>query len=149
MAKQYSEVFKRNCVQKLTDLNAKGIVRINKVEVKNVRELVKALDISNDSLYKWDKLYPSEKSGNNDVSDDFFDSEPKRSKTEQNIDSGEIFGIRFYSWLAKNLKVKNYSRMVLAQLKVAIALILIDESSLIDIQKVMRKLKMTENGGGL
>lgn len=149
MAKQYSEVFKRNCVQKLTDLKALGIVRINKVEVKNVRELVKALDISNDSLYKWDKLYPSEKLGNNDVSDDFFDSEPKRSKTEQTVDSSEIFGIRFYSWLAKNLKVKNYSRMVLAQLKVAIALILIDESSLIDIQKVMRKLKMTENGGGL
>ncbi|QYW08103.1 DNA binding protein [Lokiarchaeota virus WyrdV1] len=139
MAKQYSEVFKRNCVQKLTDLKAKGIVRINKVEVKNVRELVKALDISNDSLYKWNKVYFATKSNDNDVSDDFFDSETK-PKSEQEISSGEIFGIRYYSWFARNLGVKNYSRMVLVQLKLAIGNELIKQSGLVDMNKASKKL---------
>jgi len=39
-----------------------------------------------------------------------------------------IYGLRFYGWYAKNLGIKNYSKMSLKALKKAIGLILIGES---------------------
>lgn len=147
MAKQYSLTFKKNCVQKLNDLKAKGIVVINKVEVKNVRELVKALGVSNDSLYTWAKLYPRAEIEKSDISDDFFDEKDIEISTQLPGEKKEIFNQRYLGWMAGILGIKYYSNMLIPQLKVAIGNELIKQSGLVDMKKASKNLK--KNGEGL
>lgn len=51
------------------------------------------------------------------------------------------FGIRFYSWLAQNLHIPNYSSLRLNDLKVEIGLRLIYQSGLVNISKILDKLE--------
>lgn len=57
-------------------------------------------------------------------------------------EESDIFGIRFYSWLAKSLGVKNYSRMNLKQLQCALGLALIKESGIVDTKKHFDNLRV-------
>ena len=50
------------------------------------------------------------------------------------------FGIRFYSWLAMNLKIPNYSRLNLTMLKLKVGLELITQSHLVDMRTVLKKM---------
>jgi hypothetical protein len=181
MAK-YTEQFKSYAVGLLKKLKEKGIIVIDGIEVKNVRQLVHELDISSYSLYGWVKIFsnriectkeswckayqPISDENENcnllsecadfiDIKDelsetteiDFFDSKDIEVSIVSTGEKKEIFGIRYYSWFARNLSVKGYSSMVLAQLKLAIGNKLIEQSGLIDMNKASKKLK--QNGEGL
>ena len=75
MAKHYHESFKMDVVSSLRLLKEKGIIRLEKEEIKNVRQLCQYFDISSYTLYKWIKLFPVKKSEINDDSDENI---PKR-----------------------------------------------------------------------
>ena len=153
MAK-YTEGFKRKAVEILNKLKEKGTLNIKDyegdvIQVKNVRELVKALGVSSESLYKWVKLFSNEKSENKDDSDDFFEPEIESQIGKKSVGSGEkvIFNQRYYGWFAGMLGIKGYSNMLVPQLKLTIGNELIRQSGLIDMNKASGKLK--KNGEGL
>ena len=191
MAK-YSDEFKISSVAKLELLNEKGTIKLDGVQIKNVRQLVAFLDVSSYSLYKWVneikyegnmdevevekeaienrrvcilegscKAYQSdfdEGYGNCNMIGECNQFREKQildgdenwfgqEKIDSTGDQKEIFGIRYYAWFARNLGVKNYSSMVLAQLKVAIGMKLIEQSGLIDMNKIAKKL--SKNGDNL
>lgn len=148
MAK-YTEVFKRKAVALLSELNEKGTIVIDSIEIKNVRELVKFLNVSNYSLYGWNKLYGEADEFVDNIKNvkiDFFDDK-EVEKFSAPGEKSDIFGIRYYAWFARNLGVKNYYNMVLAQLKLAIGNELIKQSGLVDVNKASKKLK--QNGDNL
>lgn len=155
MAK-YTEGFKRKAVALLTKLNKNGIVIVDGLQISNVRQLCFELNISTWSIYSWDKIYNPKDLDIDDSDDDldideqildgdedWFGQEKKKSTGNQK----EIFGIRYYAWFARNLGVKGYSSMVLAQLKLAIGNELIKQSGLVDMNKASKKL--SQNGEGL
>lgn len=132
MAK-YTEVFKLHAVKLLKELNKKGIVEVNSVEIKNVRMLVQELGCSSYSLYGWDKIYnPKDDSDKNDNMD------IKKMKR----DAIKEFAInqRNMSGLAQALQISNYSSMKLAHMRLAIGNELIKLSGLVDVNKVSKKL---------
>ena len=69
----YSESFKRNAVEFLSKLRNTGKFELNNIEIKNIRELCVFLDVSSQTLYRWEKIFPLQKSKINDVSDDNFE----------------------------------------------------------------------------
>jgi len=148
MAK-YDMQFKSYAVGLLRKLKKEGIIGVGDgVEVKNVRELVANLGVSSYSIYKWEKeLYGSKLEVIDDSDDDFFDDSDIEISIVNTGEKKEVFGIRYYSWFARNLGVKNYSKLVLAQLKLAIGNKLIEQSGLIDMNNASKKLK--QNGDNL
>lgn len=156
MAK-YTENEKFDILQSYYILMEKGKVEVNKVVVSNIREFVFEVGISSYTLYKWrdsvqvkDLDFDVNNLPEIDIDEqildgdaDWFGQEKKKSTGEKN----DVFGIRYYAWFARNLGVKGYSSMVLAQLKLAIGNKLIEQSGLIDMNKASRKLK--QNGDNL
>ena len=233
--KKYGLSFRQNAVLSLSDLKKDGILKVGNIEIKNVRDLCGYLDISSNTLYRWQKEFSGLKSEkkdtfdnsgekiengerikfkekmkkayenggdihesesdlmSNSATDDDFDDihytketriatkgdkkigngKYKQFKTtdaekkaygkrvENEIkgflelpvqdkkktpgkkstgDQKEIFGIRYYAWFARNLGVKGYYNMVLAQLKATIGLELIEQSGLIDMKKGIAKI---------
>jgi hypothetical protein len=61
MGKVYSEVFKKRAITLLFELNEKKSVKVDRKTITNVRDLVKALGISKDSIYLWRKKFTPEK----------------------------------------------------------------------------------------
>ena len=134
MAK-YSLVFKKRCVKLRTELMEKGKVSIDSIEIRNVRELVKVLDISNDSLYTWMEKYSiekdDEKDDDNDDDNDDGELDVKELPGEKikSFDEWELDNT-FWMCVARNLGIKNY-RMPEKQLYVAIGNELIKRSGLV------------------
>lgn len=139
--KKYSESFKMSSVKALRTMKRLGIIRINKIEVKNVRELVKALDISTDSLYNWNKLYSKKK-----LKDIIVPGELEIENLDVNLDKvsiipGEksVFGLRFWGFVAKWMKIKNYARLDLNGLKKAVGKALLEGEIIPDTSIIVEK----------
>lgn len=141
MTKKYDIGFKQNAVQYLRELKIDGMVSIAGISepIMNVRDLVKALNISSYTLYKWDK----------EIDFDLDEVKDKKEKKgakviiepEISIDK-DLFGIRYYSWFCKANNIKGYSRMNLNQLKLKIGMQLIRDSGLIKTK--IKSKSMTE-----
>ena len=61
--------------------------------------------------------------------------------TEVQEDGEDPFGIRFYSWMARQLKIKNYGSIPIKQLMLVIGKALIKESGLVDFKKILNNIK--------
>lgn len=66
----YSESFKISAVHEFGVLKREGILKVGNIEIKNVRELCAFLDISSQSLYRWEKKYSVPKSIKKEVFDE-------------------------------------------------------------------------------
>lgn len=122
----YSKNFKQQAVKSLDQLKKLGIITVNNQEVKNVRELVKILEISSKTLYGWAKTINwkyEEKYGEKLEEIDVKIPEIINSPVE-NFN----FGTRFWGFVAKNMKIRNYSNMSLNQLKISIGKALIGDN---------------------
>lgn len=166
MAK-YTEGFKAHAVSLLNALKEKGMIVIDSLEIRNVRQLCGELDISSYSLYEWVKVYNPKEDDNEtddelDIEDQILDGDADWFGQEKEIKTkttGEINQIkkdaikefatnqRSMSTLAQALQIPNYSNMKVAQMRLAIGNELIKLSGLIDMNKAKRKLK--QNGDNL
>lgn len=61
---------------------------------------------------------------------------------EKVSESKEIFGIRFYAWLAKSHGIKGYNNMKKKQLLCSLGLAFIKKSGLVDPEKHLKNLKL-------
>lgn len=115
--KKYTEVFKSNAVAMLREIQI-GVCKIGDKYIGNVRDLCKYLELSTHTIYTWNKQIKTAKRIilENDISADI-----------EGIKIN-IFGIRFYGWFARNLGIKDYGKMDLKQLRLAIADKLIKEA---------------------
>lgn len=140
MGKTYSIVFKKNAVSLLNELNSKGFVLVNKKEVKNVRDLVKEIGISRDSMYKWKKsLIPvpetkkekkKAKKREKEVSPEEKTIELMnlgRELTLTEADAG-IIGGRFVGYIAQQARIKGYSKMKLPEMMRKVGQFYLDKS---------------------
>lgn len=122
----YSKNFKQQAVKSLAQLKELGIITVNNQEIKNVRELVKMLGISSKTLYGWVKVIDWE------LEEEYGeDLETVDIKIQEIVDSpveNFNFGMRFWGFVAKNMKIRNYSKMSLNQLKISIGKSLIGEN---------------------
>lgn len=126
MGKTYSIVFKKRAVSLLNELNSKGIVVVDKKEVKNVRDLVKAIGISRDSMYKWKKsLIPvpatkKTKKKAKKKAGKLLEEEQIIIEIEKELDISEadagIIGGRFVGYIAQQARIKGYSKMKLPEM---------------------------------
>jgi len=145
MAKRYDIAFRKKAVAYLNILNEQDFIFYNSRKVENVRDLCLELDVSSSTLYGWKKEFENRKVAltieEQEKARDFFDTsdieEEIKNDSEiddievQNEKQNELFGIRFYSWMAKNHGIKGYSKMTLKQLKVSLGLALIKSSGLV------------------
>lgn len=164
MAK-YTEGFKRKAVALLKELNDKGIVIVDGLQISNVRQLCFELDVSSYSIYGWDKIYnPKDDNSDDelDIEDQILDGDADwfgQEKAIKTKTTGEINQIkkdaikefatnqRSMSTLAQALQIPNYSNMKVAQMRLAIGNELIKLSGLVDMNKAKRQLK--KNGDNL
>jgi hypothetical protein len=123
----------------LSRLNKTGSVVLNGEVISNVRDLCLELNISSYSLYDWANKRGVE------LNIKKTKTKPKKVKKsplvldssdvdfiEGNSSGSDIFGIRFWGFVAKNLKIVNYHSVPLNQLKLKIGIKLMKESGLVD-----------------
>lgn len=122
----YSKKFKVSAVKSLFQLKKEGIVVINNYEIMNVRDLVSLLGVSSNTLYKWSRLI--DLSYEEDIEDVIPEIETIEIKEINGLSGDNFdFGVRFWGFVAKNMKIRNYAQMNLKTLKEAIANRLLDE----------------------
>lgn len=155
MGKIYTEVFKKRALLLLSELNEKRSVKIDKKTITNVRDLVRALGISKDSIYNWRKqITPKKepekkKKRKGTIRHEKFKKEQaellkqkeerlKAKDLEKELErelpsiSGtmDIFGGRFVGSIAQAMGISNYSRMKLKQLLLKVGQVYIQKSGL-------------------
>lgn len=140
MPLKYTKGFKDNALTLLKKLQEQGKFKLNGKSITNVRKLCSHLGISSYSLYRWEKEatgipVPLKKpkidiSKPKDVVQKVDKPFPKQKRINESDLSKGIFGIRFYSWYARILEIKDYGRLSLKQLKHRIGLKLLKESGL-------------------
>jgi len=152
MAK-YTESFKIMCVDKLTLLKEVGIINIDGIQIKNVRELVEFFGISSYTLYQWNKVFKGI------VKKNQIKTKPKSkvlAQLENELDliitqngiedakgKGDVkFGIGFWMFVARNMGIPNYRKFKnLKQLKLRIGTELINSTGLVN-PKAKKGLKL-------
>ena len=131
---RYTELEKEGAVRKLVALNNEGSIEVDHdVIIENVRDLCSHLGISSYSLYNWarergvieSKTKPKPKRDSLVLDSDEIDF------VKGDKDFSDIFGIRFYGWLAKTMGIPSYSRLPLNQLLLKLGLKMIKESGLV------------------
>lgn len=163
---KYSETFKRKALRDLEKINRGESIKVknSSIEIKNVRALCLALGgISSQTLYKWKKQFEAKKSFVESQGKELKEIEgysEEDYKTEEDPEFAQFMDIkeipkdidpyfnklvihseiRFYGLIASVLGIKNYSNMVLPQLKLKIGLKLIKQSKLIDFAKIYEKI---------
>lgn len=146
----YTMDFKKNAVLLLSNLNEVGFVYFKGKRITNVRELVKELGCSSGSLYSWDKkfsekeLYGYDSEYNKEDHEypkELFQNPIEKQEVQKSVNrevkinnashtDKDIFGLRFYGWMAKAKGIKGYSKMKLDQLKYELGKQLIQESGI-------------------
>lgn len=157
MTKHYDDLFKSRAISLYVSLKKEGSVDYKGENIENVKSLCLALSISSYSLYSWlredgivvdgKKTKPKRKPNKIDFSKKDMTLEEQEQFADMSVNDEEesiygepwnipqdidIFGIRFWGFVGKNLKVSNYHSMPLAQLKYQIAMRLIKQSGLGD-----------------
>lgn len=138
MTKHYDDLFKARAVSLLMNLKKEGSVVYKENVIESVKSLCLALNISSYSIYSWVKDAGLEVDGkkakprpklNEMVSETFQilgDVEQEQS---------DLFGIRFWGFVGKNLNIPNYASMPLKQLKLKIGLKLIGQTGLVKLRR--------------
>ena len=132
MVKRYSDQEKRDAVSLLYRIQREGSFETDDgVIIDNVRKLCLELNISSYSLYKWVKEFEVDvpKPKHTKKAKLSFDAEEREFfKSPVEID---IFGIRYYAWMARTLGIANYNSLPLKQLLLKIGLKMIKKSGLV------------------
>lgn len=84
----YSEGFKRNAMDYLNELREKGKFQLNNIDITNIRELCVFLDVSSQTLYRWEKSFSILKSLKKDISDELSYIE-RIAKARESVDIQE------------------------------------------------------------
>ena len=137
---RYNLEEKENAVISLKEIREKGLTNYNGVILNGVEALIKEIGCSSSTLYEWEKSF--------DISQKLLEEELEakhKAKEEvrdtilfdvisEGVEKDDIFGIRFWGWFGKIKGIKNYGSLPIAQLKLKIGLILLQESGLIDME---------------
>lgn len=160
--------FKKNAVLLLSNLNEVGFVYFKDKRITNVRELVKELGCSSGSLYAWEKKFSKEElygydseynEDDHEYPKELFQNPIEKQEVQKSVNreiankkldvneliqiserkDSDIFGLRFYGWMAKAKGIKGYSRMKLNQLKYELGKQLIQESGIANFKLAIPK----------
>lgn len=142
MTKHYDDLFKSRAISLYVSLKKEGSVDYKGENIENVKSLCLALSISSYSLYNWireegivvdgkkTKPKPNWAKVADGIETHQWEYSPEQLEAlDPNLEY-DIFGIRFWGFVGKNLKVSNYHSMPLAQLKYQVAMKLIKQSGL-------------------
>ena len=143
MAKTYSMDFKLEAYDYFLELQKDGFCYPNGVQVKNVRDLCRELEISSYSLYKWipqmEALLEKERNEPKEPEIPYQANKNVVSHTKQEIKEIEqnavrkyVFSLRSLGSLASALNISGYSSMSVENLKLFVGVELIKESGLVD-----------------
>lgn len=134
---QYTKSFRKEVLGYYHELKRKNRVVINGIEITKVVDLCNYLRISTYTLYDWEKerkRIESILAGKKleDIPNKIKSRPSKKEDIEiRDIEEGkDIFGRRFYSWIARTMGIPKYSEMKINQLKHAIGKKLIKESGI-------------------
>lgn len=156
MGSKYDYGFKQDAVRLLAKLKNEGSFVKAGVSINNVRDLVRYLDISSQTLYRWELMFnekeettqkanpkKKQKASKKAQTEDFFadvgeliDEVPKDEKMVMILDN------TFFMAMARGLGIKNYRRPQ-KQLWNAVGLELIKRAGLTQ-TKVKKELKIKE-----
>lgn len=150
---KYNQDFKNKALKLRDDLILHGNVIIGKTELKNINELCDYFNIAKSTLYEWvkekaryEEFLKEElnkvqgKKKKKEVKEETFDKEIEEIFDNEILREGKLeinSEIRFLGFIASVLKIENYWKLKINQLKFAIGLKLMKESGIME--KKVRK----------